>query len=309
MDIRQETVTKVRTTEAQSRHSRRTTSVSLHRLRRYFRSLVQHARNRMVVVFRTIPSREHPAAYHRIRLGQDTPENDRIRRLTTYHSFSLPLHEPPKRRQYFRPEPSLRASHRFGRILRHLWWHLGVRVGRLRVSRIDTSRANRLPPTWPRVAACLSPTVDVHLDSGVLEFPLAPVRATRFHRVWSSSRQKTLREARRAHGRICPIRLPSPSRLVGGRKWDGIRHGWGVLLTHGRRGGRGGSFHEDDGVEGPRMAWVGMDDGVDDCVGYVDDRWVVSIWSTRYRISPERISTRESGRRRHYRPVKQMMVA
>src|SRR6267142_627343 len=202
--------------------------------------------------------------------------------------FPLPLHEPPKRRQYFRPEPYLRASHRFGCILRHLWRHVGVRVGRLCVSRIDISRANRLPPAWPRVAACLSTTVDVHLDSGVLEFPLAPVCATRFHRVWSSSRRETLREARRAHGRICSIRLPSPSRLVGGRKWDGIRHCWGVLLTHGRRGGHGGSFCEDDGAEGPRMAWVGMDDGVDDCVWYVHDRWVGSIWSTRYRTAPER---------------------
>ena len=58
---------------------------------------------------------------------------------------------------------------------------------------------------------------------------------------------------------------------MGDWEWDGIRHYWRVLLIHGRRCNHGGRFHEDDRVEGERMAWLGMDDGVDDFVGHAHD--------------------------------------
>ncbi len=152
------------------------------------------------------------------------------------------------------------------------------------------------------MAAHLSPTVDVHLDPGVLEFPLAPTRATQFCRVWSSSRRSPLREARRRHGCVCCISHPAPHRLVGGWERDGIRHRWRLLPSHGRRCSHGGRVYEGDWITSWRMDWLVVDAGLDDTVWHVHDRWVGPTWFICYSNSPGWIPSRESNRRRHHRP-------
>lgn len=63
MDIYQETVKEVRTTEARSRRPCRTPYFSPKYPFRCFGSLDQRARSRMVVVLKAVPPREHPAAF------------------------------------------------------------------------------------------------------------------------------------------------------------------------------------------------------------------------------------------------------
>ena len=115
--------------------------------------------------------------------------------------------------------------------------------------------------------------MDVDLNSGVLGIPLAPVNATPFSLLWCLSWWKTLWEARRHHGRICSVHRPSPHHLVPVVvwEWDGIRDCWGILFAHGHRCDHGEGIYEGDGVEGARMAWLIMDDDMDDSVGLIHD--------------------------------------
>ena len=221
----------------------------------------------------------------------------------------LPWDEQSERWQYLRPEPCPRSSRRFSCIVRHMRLRVFVHDDRHRVSHRRVGRTSRLPPAGFHVAACLSPTVDVHLAPGVLEFPLAPTLSTQFCRVWSSSRRSALREAWCRHGCFCRIRRHAPRCLVGAWEWDGIHHRRRLLPSHGRRCDHGGRVYEGDWVTGWRMDGLVVDDGLDDTVGYVHDRWVGPTWFICCSISSGWIPTGESSHRCYHCYVKRVTVA
>jgi len=74
MDLHQETTEEVRVAR-RTRCSGRTAFVRFKRPYRLFRSLVQSARNRVVMVFRPIPPQEHPTTVDRLDLGQNIVES------------------------------------------------------------------------------------------------------------------------------------------------------------------------------------------------------------------------------------------
>lgn len=102
MDLHKETAEEVRVA-GRTKFSGRTAFVSFKRPYRRFRSPVQSARNRVVMVSQPIPPRDHPTVAtttDRFDLGQHVVEDHGGRCLTIYHADDLSVHRQARRGEH-----------------------------------------------------------------------------------------------------------------------------------------------------------------------------------------------------------------
>jgi hypothetical protein len=250
----------------------------------------------MVLGVQIVPAHAPSTAITRYSDLQDAFQTHRVRprallvavqpSLTRYPYGRHPLRFTP------RPHPTLRTRN----VL-----HVLRRYRRLHDRRRDVPLRNTRRPRTPAtarhaLARTLRAPLDVHLDHGFLELPLAPILPEHLRHIWCASRRCAPRKAGCAIRRLWRIRIDALCWVVGSREGNGVQQRK-FLPSDGRRRCAGTCLVARDWQAGAGFLGLGVDDDLDACLGYVYVGWVGTTRHDCVRLFHAWATTGETDRR------------
>ena len=193
----------------------------------------------MVVVAQAISHTEYPTRVYRVDPSHDIRQIHSVGPLPLHCAPPPTRHLRPSRRHHLRPGAGCAPTLGMRGLIYRVLWHVGV----YQRGHVLPHRVARRPPRPPTaslaMAAAVQSPVDVHVDHGFLEIPLAPVLPAHIRRLWRPARRQTARAPRRAAGRVRLIRSDTRPRDVGAWPGNRVPHRRLLLRPHGRRSGLG----------------------------------------------------------------------